>query len=295
MAKGTTEYKPTRVVDDEIEFDMISILRAIYRGVSNAFRYLINVFKRNFLLLLICTILGGIVGFAGYKTTKPYFTSSMTLVLADIRNEFVEDQLEKLTQMIEDDNFGAISQRLDISETAARDIKKMSFFNLDQERIAEDSILRGSPFRIEVSLYNNNLFDSLEPAITNYLESNRFFNKQKLIRQRQIQSMVSKYKSDISSIDSVKNTVTSPRGPVNGFVYGEPIDPTNLYRESIDMYKEQVNLEAELDQLDNIQVVNGFSPRIRPSGPNVIKYVGLGMVAFFAIGFTVALFKKSKV
>ena len=294
MPQELTDQRDKRRVNDEIDFDMISILRTISRKISNTIGFAVKAIRSNALLIIVLMVLGAALGYGAYKTTKPYYKSSMTLVLADIRNEFVEDQLKKLTLMIEDDNFVAVSKGLDITEESAKEIKKMTFYNLDQNRIAEDSVLRGSPFRIEVSLYNNELFTSLEPAITNYLENNPFFNKQKLIRQRQILSMISKYKEDITSIDSIKATVTSPRGPVNGFVYGEPIDPTNLYKESIGMYEQQVELEAELEQLDNIQVVTGFSPRLKPSGPVFLKYLLAGIGSFFILGCIVALNKEYK-
>jgi hypothetical protein len=168
---------------------------------------------------------------------------------------------------------------------------------LDQSRISEDSVLTGSPFKIELQLYDKQLFSSMEPAITNYLESNRYFAKQKRIKQRQIEDLINKLKDEISSMDSVKANVISPRGPVNGFVYGEPLDPTNLYRESLSMYQQQVQLEAELDQLDNIQVVIGFSPQSHPIGPNLLKFLFIGGFIAFIIGSIIALLlegKKSK-
>ena len=281
--------------NDEVDLTAVfGLIKRLFGRVAELFAFTLKAAKANFLLLSFCVLVGSGLGYLAFNVTKPYYTSSMTLVLSDIRNEFVEDQLIKLISMIEDDNFKEISKRLDVSVEAASQIKTMKFSNLDQERIAEDSILTGSPFRIELSLYDNELFNSMEPAITNYLESNRYFSKLKRIRQREVESMIGKLKKDITSIDSVKATVTSPRGPVNGFVYGEPIDPTNLYRESITMYKQQVEMEAELERLDNIEVVNGFYPRSKPTGPNFLKYVLMGAITFFFIGMIFALSIQAK-
>jgi hypothetical protein len=210
-------------------------------------------------------------------------------MLANIRNEFIKDQLDKLSIMIGESNVEAVAERLDISPEAAKQIREMKFSNLDEERVEEDSVLTGSPFRIELSLYDRELFDSMEPAITNFLENNRYFAKQKRIKQRQIENMISKLGGEISSIDSIKSTVGSPRGPVNGFVYGQPVDPTNLYRESISMYKEQVQLEASLEQLDNVEVVTGFAPRLLPTGPSLRKYLAIGGSVALILGVLVAL------
>lgn len=292
MYNNTKEERDTRASSTNDEIDLLFIFRKIgegFQALGNSISYAFNVTKRYFVMMFIMTLIGATFGYLLFYVTKPYYTSSMTLMLSDIRNEFITDQLNKLSIMINEDNFEAIAESLDISVESAIQIKGMTFFNLDEDRIAEDSVLTGSPFRIELMLYNNQLFDTMEPVLANYLENNRYFSKQKRIRQQQMQSMISKYKNDIESLDSVKTTVTSPKGPVNGFVYGQPIDPSNLYRESINMYEEQIELEAKLEKLDNVEVVTGFVARLRPTGPKLLNYLLAGAITAFLVGLLVAL------
>ncbi|MCC9166587.1 chain length determinant protein [Pontibacter harenae] len=291
------EPDKSRVRDNHDEIDLAVVFEYVgrfFKRIGRGVGYVFFTIQRRIVMLTLLSLFGVALGFAAYKVTKPYYSGAMTFVLSDIRNEFVENQLDKLRIAVEEDNFLAISEMLDISQDAARDIKDMEFFSLDAERVAEDSILTGSPFRIELFLYNNNLFASMEPALANYLESNRYFSKLKRIKQREMESMISKLEEEIKSIDSVKTTVVSPRGPVNGFVFGQPIDPTNLYRESISMYQKQVDLEAELDQLDNIQIVNGFAPHLRPTGPGLLKYTVIGGLVAFVTGVILALILQAR-
>lgn len=281
--------------NDEVDLIVLfDLIRRFFNKVSRGIAFTARAAKNNIGLLLIFILLGSGIGYGLTLITKAYYTSSMTLMLANIRNEFIEDQLNKLSLMVAEENYEAVAERLDINTEAARQIKKMSFSNLDQDRIQEDSVLTGSPFRIELSLYDRTLFETMEPAFTNYLENNRYFARQKRIKQRQVENMVSKLKGEISSIDSMKTNVSEPRGPVNGFVYGQPIDPTNLYRESITMYKEQVKLEADLEKLDNVEIVTGFVPRLRPTGPNLLSYIAIGALIAFVIGCIVALNREAK-
>lgn len=292
MYNNTKEERDTKASNTNDEIDLLFIFRKVGEGfhaIGNSISYSLSVIKKHLVMMLILTCVGGALGYLLYYVTKPYYTSSMTLILSDIRNEFMTDQLNKLSIMINEDNFEAIAENLDINVASARQIKGMSFHNLDEDRIAEDSVLTGSPFRIELLLYNKELFDTMEPALANYLENNRYFSKQKRIRQQQMQNMISKYKHDIESMDSVKASVASPRGPVNGFVYGQPIDPANLYRESINMYQEQIELEAKLERLDNVEVVTGFVARLRPTGPSLLKYLLTGAIIAFLIGLAFAV------
>lgn len=275
---------------DEIDLAVIfAYIGRFFQRIGDGIRYTFQAIRHHLVYVVLIVLVGVGLGFAAYSVTKPYYVSSMTLVLSDIRNEFVENQLNNLTEMIREDNIIAVSSGLNISPADARQIKDMRFSNLDQDRVAADSILQGSPFRIELSVYDNALFESMEPAIANYLENNRYFLRQKLIRQQMIQSLIAKIKDDIKTLDSLKTNVASPRGPVNGFVYGEPIDPTNLYRESMALYEEQVKLQSELDQLENIQIVNGFTPRFRPTGPSLIRFIFIGGALAFLIAIIVAV------
>lgn len=289
------EKRTTRNNQDEIDLLVLfGYVGRFFKKIGNGINYMFTSIIRNLVVVAVITLAGMAAGFGLYKSTKPYYTSSMTLVLAEIRNQFVENQLSRLSIMIEEGNYEAVAEELEVGLEAARHIKEMSFFNLDENIIAEDSVLTGSPFEIELALYNNVLFPSMEVAIANYLESNRYFSKQKLIKQREMESMIQKLKIDIAAMDSVKKAVVSPRGPVNGFVYGQPLDPANLFRESILMYQQQVELEGSLEQLDNIQIVNGFAPRLRPTGPKLLKQVVIGGALAFIIGVIVALSLEKK-
>lgn len=294
---NSTDQEPQSAnrAQDEIDLGVIfNKLGAFTDRIKQGILKLILISKKRALMLLLFLFIGAGLGYAVSYTTKPYYTSSMTLMLANIRNEFIENQLINLTVMVEEDNFSEIADRLDISEELAASIKEMKFANLDQDKIEEDSILIGSPFRIELSLFDSKNFDVMEPALVSYLENNRYFAKQRVIKQRQIESMISRLKGEIYSIDSIKTNVVEPRGPVNGFVYGQPIDPTNLYRESIKMYEQQVKLEAALDQLDNVEIVTGFAPKLRPAGPRRKYFALAGGLMALLVGLIVAFNQENK-
>ncbi|WP_114779244.1 chain length determinant protein [Botryobacter ruber] len=286
------EYQYRREAEkthDEIDLRLVfrkigsGIDRLKYRTVQSA-----RLARRHALLVLIFVLAGLGIGYAYYLQQRPYYNSTMTLMLYNIRNEFVEDQLKRLSYMVDDGNHAAIASRLEISPEAASEIRSLKVTNLDEGRISDDSILTGSPFQIDLSIYNNELFSTMEPALVNFLESNKFFSKQKQIRENQVRKIISKLKSDIGSIDSVKTSIVAPQGPVNGFVYGEAVDPTNLYRESVSMYKEQVMLESDLDRLNNLEVVNGFVPRLKPAGPKPEVYLTISGLLGLLAGLIVA-------
>ncbi|RIJ41466.1 Wzz/FepE/Etk N-terminal domain-containing protein [Pontibacter oryzae] len=296
MYKKLQDEQEERIARYNDEID----LRLVFNRIGNAFermgnglKYLLNIAIKRFILILIFTVAGLGLAYAIFATARPYYTSSMTLVLSKIRNDFVETQLQSLSDMINEGNLVGVSEELEITPESAQSLKELSFSNLDDDMIGDDSVLTGSPFKVELSLYQNSLFAAMEPAIVSYLENNSYFMRQKKIREQELRSMIEKLNQEISSIDSLKRAVGDPRGPVNGFVYGEPIDPTNLYKESIAMYEHKVELEAKLNSLDNIQVVGGFTPRSMPTGPSLLKYLLIGGSVCFLFGLIIAVYLES--
>ncbi len=296
MSQNTLpEQNRTNSSTDEIDLGVFfKFVKIIFLGVKRAIVRLFQIIWKRILLIVLATVLGVGLGYLLSSLIRPHFTSSMTLVLAAIRNEFVEEQLNRLLTMVNDKNYQGVATNLDISLTDASNIKDINIATIDLERISADSILVGAPIRIELSLYENTLFTKMEPALTSYLENNRYFTKQKKIKQQQVENMINKLKGDISSMDSLRKHIVNPRGPVNGFVYGEPIDPTSLFRQSLEMYQQQVKYEADLEMIDNIQVVNGFSPRSNPSGPNKLIFMIIGGLAMAFIGLIVAIRLETK-
>ena len=80
----------------------------------------------------------------------------------------------------------------------------------------------------------------------------------------------------------------TPRGSASGFVFGQPLDPINVYKEQIKLFKDELELNSDLLLIDNIQVVQDFFPRPKPDSPKLEKNIYMGGVVAFLIGLTMA-------
>ncbi|MFC6999330.1 hypothetical protein [Rufibacter roseus] len=290
------EFKSAKSsVGDEIDlktvFDKIG---AFFKSILNIIISAIKLTLRRWLFLVPFVLVGLGLGYLAYKVTKPYYKSSMVMMLSNIRNDFVKDHLHNLSELVSEENYEEIAKNLDFTVEEAKQIKEMSFANLDEEKIENDSVLTGSPFRIELKLYDNKLFSKMETALANYLENNPYFSRNKSIREQQVLSLLSKLKTEIASIDSIKTVVVNPKGPVNGFIYGEATDPTNLYKEGISLFERRTMLEAELKKLDNIQVVVGFTNRLKPASLSLKKYMFFGGVLTYLLGLSILFAMEQK-
>ncbi|WP_181305430.1 hypothetical protein [Rufibacter sp. XAAS-G3-1] len=273
-------------VADEID------LRIVFRKLGSFFRSALHQIKSAFFLVLrwwflvlAVTLLGIGVGYVLCSLKRPYYMASITLAPSKIRNEYFADQVNRLSLLVNDANHDVVAADLHITPQEAAKVKSVRYISIDHVRVAQDSVMEGSPFRVDVELYDNQYFAPFQEALVGYFQRNPFFSRVTQVRQEQLRAMVAKLKQDIASIDSMKQAAVNLRGPAHGFVYGEPLDPTNLYKQSAALFETQTGLEAELRNLETVQVVVGFAPLLHPSGPKLKWYLALGTL----FGFTLAL------
>lgn len=268
---------------------------AFFRRVFNSLLVIILLILRKWVFFLIIVILGAALSYLAFLLPKPYYSYSMTVLLSNVRNDFVENQLASLEASVREGNKIVVGRQLNLSVNAAEQIESISFKSLDQSIIPKDSVLTGSPFQVMVDLYDNTIEDSVENGIIHFLEHNRYFAKKKQIRKEYLESVIFKLKEDIQSIDSAKNTPISPQGPVSGFVYGEPLDPTNLYKESAELFEKQAQLESQLKDLEHFEVIVGFAPKVKPTGPKKSIFMLVGVLIALTAGVLYIKRKENKI
>ena len=112
-----------------------------------------------------------------------------------------------------------------------------------------------------------------------------------------IQLMREKLKGEMHQLDSLKITVSTnllPRGNSSGFVFGQPIDPINIYKEGISYFQKELDLNREIILIDNIQVIQDFSPRNKPDSPNFLRTTVTGGSLGFLFGLMLALILEKR-
>jgi hypothetical protein len=287
---------------DEIDLRVIlNSIKHFFVGIGTLLNNLFLLCKKRKTLIGSFCILGIALGLLLYFQSKPVYIASTTLSSATLRNDFCADLVQDLQSIVRDNTPERLAEKLKINVSSARQIKKIEFSNYDeklQERFKDkDTVVLGLPFKINVSAYSNTVFDTIQTAIVQYLENNEYALKRKEIRKIEIQLMRNKLSREIHDLDSIKNIVTNnmlPRGVNSGFVFGQPIDPVNIYREGIKLFRDDLDLNKELILIDNIEVISGFSPRDKPDFPVRWKTTFAGAVIGLLFGIFIAIILERK-
>lgn len=282
--------------EDEIDLGLLYIkIKQFVFGVWSLFSDSIHILKKRWTLVLFISLLGAGGGAGLFFITKPVYISTLVLSSNTLSNDFCADLIDNLNAIVRDNDPELLAKRLNIDVASASAIRKLEFENYD-EKLKEkyddmDTIALGLPFKVKAYVLHNTVFDTLQTGLVNYLENNKYSLKRKAIKKENTLLMRDKLQNEIKQLDSIKSSMANnltPRGSASGFVFGQPLDPINVYKEQIKLFKDELELNSDLLLIDNIQVVQDFFPRPKPDSPKLEKNVYLGGVVAFLIGLTMA-------
>ena len=154
--------------------------------------------------------------------------------------------LNDIETLIKDDDYEELASILQLDQSICENIFKIENTLVKTNKFYKynDSI---NCIVIDIYTYDRNQFDTVQKAIYSYIENSEYYSKSRNIRIENINEMERKLNKDMSDIDSLKKSLTHNAGPraAGGFVYGEPINPMNVYEKAIVIYKEQLSLHYQ--------------------------------------------------
>lgn len=282
------------------EINILDFFGRIVSSIKKSVQQFIAFCFKNVLLLTILVLTGLVGGFVHYKFSKPVFFSELILSSTYLQNDICADMVQKLDDYAEDRTPELLAQRLDIDSETAKSVLKIEFDNFDKKLYEKykdkDTIALGLPFRIKIYVSNNSFLNTLQQAIINYFEKNPYVIEKKNIWIENTKLLKQKLQKEQTELDSLKKTIANhlaPRGTVGGFVFGQPLDPLNVYKEGITLYKEELDYNSQLIlNSKNIRVYSDFEIREKPYRPKMAISMGVGAIAGFVLGFLISFVKS---
>ena len=282
---------------DEIDVSVLLLkLAHFFSSLNKKFFSILNTFKKRWLLITICLLLGAGTGFLFFITIKPTYSTNMIVVSAGLSNQYCNDLIQDLRITQQQDSI-LFSHKLNIPVAIARKVVDIEFSMYDKKmKLREDSLTVGFPFRINLTVYDPAIISTMQTAIVNYLENNEYALKRKYLQKQKIDLLTKKLNHEISQLDSLKGIVAQsliPKTTQAGIVMGERLDPVKVYQEAINLYREELNLNMQMALIDNIEVINGFIQKQKPDRP-LTKTIFYGGAIGLLLGCYIALRKEKK-
>jgi len=273
------------------EIDLSKLIKSIYNGFYNIIYTLL---KRIYVLIALTTVIT-VVALILFFISEPVVKANMTVSSKYITNEFCFDLLETLNNLAYEQNYNQLSYQLGMSLKNVQKIKKIEFknFNEKYEKLDQDTILLGLPFKIEVIVTGPEVLDTLQTSLVNYLANQEYVKIRERINKQNLTSRIESLHSQIMSMDSLKQEAKrslSPRaGGAGGFVFGQPYEPLNIYRENFSFFQKELDFRKELELSKSFEVINGFT-KLTPKRSGLLKTVGFSILASIAIYILLTMF-----
>lgn len=286
------------------DLDALYVLRSIKKGIANLFKavfWLLRFSYRKALTLLIFIIICVSLFSGIHSLQKPYYSSELIISHTRFENDYCAVMINNLnTYVISSDNRSEIANELSLPLSEAQEIISIKYAPLNANLATKymDSVFVFLPFKVEVEVYNNEVLDKLQKGIMDYLENNEYATKRKEIEKESLDKTETRIKSEILETDSLKRLVNQsivPRGgSATGIILGEPIDPVNVYKRSLDLYERQLLLNKKQTLNNSFEVIVGFIKKPKPANAGLLFYISLGILVGYILGIIWALKQEFK-
>ncbi len=238
---------------------------------------LFKIVNRNKLILIIFTTLGMAGGIARYYLKVPVYESSMMLRSDILTEAYSETLTDNLKRLIEERNDALLSEKLSITAEEASHLVDIKVESVEEANTPVGAV-KNIIFLISVEITDNGILENLQAGIVNFLENNEFVKKRIDLRRKRFEALVSQVNKEIKEIDSLKKRMNE------GIIYNQQganlvvLDPSNVYEKALSLFKEELTYQENLELIDSIQLIEGFTAFKNPIAPKLSLSGGSGLL-----------------
>lgn len=303
------------------EIDLLELFRLIGRKtgqffiwIVRSFLLIIAFFVRNALIIGIFIVVGGLIGFVKFKTSKPYYTSEMTLRTNAIKAGDFISYVNRIHSLFQDRNIPQLASILEIEDSTVsqiRDIQAYWIVDVNKDGVGDYTDYKNhfnlkdttqarldDRVTVEVSVFQQDAFDKLKSGLHNYMVSSSWVNEINANRIEQLNGLIRQINQQLSKLDSLENFEYFQKDMLPEVKDGQIVfmneQETKLFHDDIiRLLRLKQNYEKELTVYkDPITVIEDFTPLTRAANP-FSKYAMI-FVLIFAIAGTLFVFVREQ-
>jgi hypothetical protein len=238
------------------EIDLMELLAKGYRAV-----------KANLLVFIILPLAGLVLMFSlSFRSGNKYASSMMitTNLLSENEAKFIFEELgraDSIPGLSEEESKKLVSLKFEVE-------KGLSIGTNDPKLASNGQMVY---LKIIANVTDPSVFPAIEKKLIAYLNNVGPVMQNRKNLEIFYKSVIQKIDHEIAAMDQIKS---SDKNALANYV-----DPANLFAKTVELYKERVDNEVKLKNIESVQVAKGFGSLIKDSKmPKVIvAMVGLLM------------------
>jgi hypothetical protein len=260
--------------------DEIDLLEVLIKGI--------NVIRANLVLIISFFVIGTLLGFAYYHSSRKVFENRM-LVSSDILTEsYCKSLIEDANRLIRERNYKFLGDQLGVTESIASEISSIAIKSPLSNEIEIVKESERKFFHVIIEVYSQEGLADLQNGIIRYFENNEFVKKRVSQRRDYLTKTIAKLDQEIKDLEVLKADVYTGDffRKANG---NAEFDPTTINSKILELTKEKINSQHYLDLANSVHLVEGFTRFQKPSKPKLsVSLVGGSLVGLFFVGVLIA-------
>lgn len=262
--------------------DDIDLLLLIEKGIL--------FFRKYKWIYIIAIALGILSGFFVYKKLAKIYTSDMVVHSFLLTNQEQIQITENWSHLLGNDEFAEMARIFNCDETILRRVKKLKAEEI--QKVFGTANPHG--FTITVNVTDNNILDELQKGIVYGFENNEYAREKLNTKRDRLKILIGETETEIKRLDSTKRIMENIiAGKAQS---GSPIiiDGSSINRQLVEMNEKLLSYQEDLKYTSAVQVLQSFSKFKKPTGPKLIPWLVIGIVAFLALAFLYTLYDSIK-
>ena len=242
----------------------------------------VRVLWRHAVLIVGCVVVAlGLSVWIGLAKPKVY--ESRMMIYSDILTESYCDQLaENLSALIKDENYDLLSKRLGMSPEQASKLRRVQIEGTLEGQVSE---AERNFVVVVVRTVDNSILPDLQEGIMQYISEKDFVKVRTEEKKRFYKELIARVGEEIEKLETVKQRISAGEfRQVSGMVM---MNPADIYRQTVELFKEKLTLEEELRLVNSVQLVEGFSPVKRHVSPKLSLLVSGGLLLGLVFAFLI--------
>jgi hypothetical protein len=240
----------------------------------------INIIRSNFWIILTFFLIGSFLGVSYYYLTNKIYQSSLVISSGILTKSYAETLVENINRQRRESNIKAIENSLNVSEQTAKALSKLRIQSVSEVEDLKES----DKFIITAEVLNPDIFGELQRGLIHYFENNQFVKVRVEQNKNFLKQMLAKIDEEIKDMEAFKDQIIT--GSFFRNAQGNVMfDPTTVNTKILELTKERLTLQNNLELVNSVQVIEGFTKYERPVRPRLSvslisgSFVGLVFVS----------------
>ena len=250
-----TENQKQPLNSDEI--DLLELLARIVISIKSNIKLIVGAF-----------LIGSLLGLAYYQFVPKSYESRMLISSEILTESYSKSIAEDLNKLIKEKNIQSLSSKLSITQAEALALEKLEVKNAiekaDSRKEEEKNYLT-----ISCQTSDNSIWPSLQNGLISFLENNDYVKIRVEQKKKYFTQVIEKIDKELVDLNELKSRIASGQVTQSSKDNLILFDPTTVNTKILDLNKEKINLQNQLEIVNSIQVVEGFTVFEKPISPKL--------------------------